>query len=87
MQDEQNARLEKNGQILLQKMEAKYAEQLHELQVKFGSEKESLQQALYLAESQLKSLAGDDSKLKGHITKLNNVRILIVITIIVIRIN
>ncbi|OXA42644.1 ninein [Folsomia candida] len=70
--DEQNARLEKNGQILLQKMEAKYAEQLHELQVKFGSEKESLQQALYLAESQLKSLAGDDSKLKGHITKLNN---------------
>lgn len=72
--DEQNARLEKNSQLVLQKMEASYAEQLVELQGKFGAEKESLQNALLLAESQLKSLEGNDSKLKGVINKLNNVR-------------
>lgn len=71
--DEQNARLEKNSQILLRKMEAKYTEQIQELQLKFSVEKDTLQQALQLAESQLKSLYEDDTRLKLQLTSLNNV--------------
>jgi uncharacterized membrane protein YcaP (DUF421 family) len=72
--DEQNSRLEKNGQMLIQKMESKYSEQIHELQQKYVAEKESLQQALLLAESQLSALQENDAKLKSQIAKLNNVR-------------
>jgi len=71
--DEQNSRLEKNSQMLIQKLESKYSEQIHELQQKFLFEKESLQQALMLAEAQLSTLQENDAKLKSQILKLNNV--------------
>ncbi|CAL8099962.1 unnamed protein product [Orchesella dallaii] len=69
--DEQNSRLERNSQMLLRKMEIKYNEQIQDIQNRFSSEKESLQQALHLAETKLKELQDEDSKLKTQINKLN----------------
>lgn len=69
--DEQNARLERNSEMVLRKMEMKYNEQMTELQDRFSSEKDSLQQALLIAETKLKELQEEDSKLKSQLNKLN----------------
>lgn len=69
--DEQNARLERNSQMVLRKMEMKYNEQIQDLQDRFTIEKETLQQALHVAETKLKELQEEDNKLKLQINKIN----------------
>lgn len=69
--DEQNSKLERSSQMLIRKMEIKYNEQIHDIQNRFTSEKESLQQALHLAETKLRELQDEDNKLKIQMTKLN----------------
>lgn len=69
--DEQNARLERNSQLVLRKMEMKYNEQIQDLQDRLSAEKESLQQALHATETKLNELQEEDNKLKVQINKLN----------------
>lgn len=69
--DEQNARLERNSQQLIRKMELKYNEQIQEIQNRFSVEKDSLQQALQLTEAKLKEIQEEEINLKSQINKLN----------------
>jgi len=71
--DEQNTRVERNTQALLHKTEGKYLEQIHELQKRFSTEKEYLQQSLKTLESQLSIFKEEEAALKSQISSLSQV--------------
>jgi DNA-binding transcriptional regulator YiaG len=71
--DEQNSRLERNTQALLQKTESKYMDQIHQLQRRFNVEKESFQHSLNAVESQLNNYKDEETRLKHQITSLSQV--------------